>query len=42
VEIGIGPAPGEEIAVGAVLHGGKIPQPRGEFKPPRQSAMMRV
>ncbi len=41
-EVGVRPAAGEEIAVGAVFHGGKIPQPGGQFKPAGQSAMMKA
>lgn len=41
-EIGVRPAPGEEIAVGAVLHEGKIPQGRGRFKSARRRAMIQA
>ena len=41
-DVGVRPAPGEEIAVGPVLHGAKIPQRRGQFKRAGQSAMMKA
>jgi hypothetical protein len=32
-QVAVRPAPGEEVTVGAVFHGGKISQLRVEFKP---------
>jgi hypothetical protein len=33
MQVAVRPAPGEEVTVGAVFHGGKIPHLRVEFKP---------
>ena len=39
-DIVVRPFPGEEIAVRAVLHEGKIPQRRGRFKPAGERVIM--
>jgi hypothetical protein len=39
-QVGVRPAPGEEVTMGPVFHRGKIPQLRAKFKPEDEGDMI--